>query len=80
MANNKCIMPEMPYCPACPHGYVAYPDDVETYEDTQGCSCEWVCMLDNEEEMLGQESIVDECDGRCLNCDNYDTDDCPDKH
>ena len=21
-----------------------------------------------------------ECDGRCLNCDYYDTDDCPDKH
>ena len=21
-----------------------------------------------------------ECDGRCLNCDYYDTDDCPDRH
>ena len=20
-----------------------------------------------------------ECDGRCLNCDHYDTDDCPDR-
>lgn len=51
MANDKCIMPEMPYCPACPHGHIEYPDWVETYEDTQGCECEckWVCLLTGEE-------------------------------
>lgn len=49
MANNKCIMPEMPYCPACEHGHIEYPDWVETYEDTQGCSCKWICMLTGEE-------------------------------
>ena len=49
MANDKCIMPEMPYCPACPHGYIAYPDDVETYSDLEGSSCEWICMLTGKE-------------------------------
>ena len=38
-----CIMPEMPYCPACKFGRVEYPADAETYEDTIGCSYEWVC-------------------------------------
>lgn len=49
MANDKCIMPEMPYCPACPHGYIVYPDNVETSRDLEGCSCEWICMLTGKE-------------------------------
>lgn len=35
------------------------------------------------EEMLGLESDIGidiDCDGRCLNCDNYDTEDCPDRY
>jgi hypothetical protein len=33
------------------------------------------------EEMFGLEYESDvDCDGRCLNCDNFDTDDCPDRH
>lgn len=27
-----------------------------------------------------EEEIIVECDGRCLNCDNYETSDCPDRH
>ena len=27
-----------------------------------------------------EEETTIECDGRCLNCDNYDTNDCPDRH
>ena len=49
--NNKCIMPEMPYCPTCTYGRVEYPDWVETYEDTQGCECKWVCLLTDKEEI-----------------------------
>lgn len=44
-----CIMPEMPYCPACKHGRIEYPEWVETYEDTQGCSCKWICTLQEAE-------------------------------
>ena len=47
--NDKCIMPEMPYCPACPHGYISYSDDIETYSDLEGCSCEWICLLTGKE-------------------------------
>lgn len=46
--ESKCIMPEQPYCPSCPHGTVIYPEWCETYEDTQGCTCEWICDLKEE--------------------------------
>lgn len=42
---DRCIMPEMPYCPACRYGYIVYPEWVETAQDLEGCSCEWVCLL-----------------------------------
>ena len=45
--SSKCVMPEMPYCPACEHGYIIYPEWVETIWDTYGCSCEWVCLLED---------------------------------
>lgn len=43
--SKNCITPEMPYCPACEYGRVVYPEWVETYEETKGCACEWVCMF-----------------------------------
>lgn len=40
-----CIMPEMPYCPACKFGHVFYPDDAESIYD----ECEWVCTCTDED-------------------------------
>jgi hypothetical protein len=37
------------------------------YEDTPACG-----KFEEKEETV-------ECDGRCLNCDYYDTDECPDR-
>ena len=39
--NDKCIMPEMPYCPVCPHGYIVADFDEEDVE--------WICLLTGEE-------------------------------
>ena len=47
--DDNCIMPEMPYCPDCPHGLILYPEWVETYEDTLDFSCEWICLLKESE-------------------------------
>lgn len=44
--SDRCIMPEMPYCPACRYGYIVYPEWVEMAQDLEGCSCEWVCLLE----------------------------------
>ena len=52
-ALKKCITPEMPYCPSCQYGIVVYPEWVETAEDLEGCSCEWICSL--------QEGKEEEC-------------------
>lgn len=42
---KPCIMPEMPYCPACKYGNVQYsPDEVECASDLEGASCEWLCL------------------------------------
>lgn len=42
--RKQCIMPKMPYCPSCKFGSVEYSEDeVETYADTYGASCEWHC-------------------------------------
>ncbi|MCL2631277.1 MAG: hypothetical protein FWD49_07165 [Firmicutes bacterium] len=46
--ETKCIMPEMPYCPSCPHGLIIYPEWAETIEDCE--FCEWVCLLDRQEQ------------------------------
>lgn len=40
MEENKCIMPEEPYCPACPYG-VVIPDDYEDiYNRFFRCYCQ----------------------------------------
>lgn len=38
-----CIIPEMPYCPACEFGRVTYPAGVDTYVDVLGGECNWEC-------------------------------------
>ena len=43
--RKPCIMPEMPYCPACKYGNVQYsPDEVECASELEGASCEWLCL------------------------------------
>lgn len=39
----NCIMPEMPYCPACPHGIISYPEEIIPGE---GYFTDWNCALD----------------------------------
>lgn len=36
--ENRCIMPEMPYCPACEYGYVEFLNETDTI---------WHCIVDN---------------------------------
>lgn len=43
--HPNCIMPEMPYCPCCPHGIISYPE--ETYPGEEGIFTDWNCALDN---------------------------------
>lgn len=49
--QDKCICPEMPYCPTCPHGF-EYREP--WWEDGQ---TEWVCYLqaDKKQEQRIQE-------------------------
>ena len=37
MTEKPCIMPEMPYCPACKYGLIVPIDETE---------CEWKCLYD----------------------------------
>lgn len=37
-----CIMPEMPYCPACKYGYII------RSEDAPDTDCEWICLYKGE--------------------------------
>lgn len=37
-----CIMPEMPYCPACKYGYIQRDENSDT-------DCEWICLLRDED-------------------------------
>lgn len=65
MENNKpvrCIDPVIKYCQGCKYGFVKYPDWVETYEDTFGCTFESGCIyglentvptLEEEQEFFG---------------------------
>lgn len=41
MPEQYCIMPEMPYCPACPFGYIEQP----LYDNA---NCEWHCLCTKE--------------------------------
>lgn len=36
--EERCIMPEMPYCPACEYGYIEYLNETDTI---------WHCMVDD---------------------------------
>lgn len=46
MPDDKCIMPECPYCPACPHGSVIYAEWVETRDDLSiPGAIDWYCDL-----------------------------------
>ena len=49
----------------CTESHEGYPFGFLCYEDTPAC------------EKFAEEVV--ECDGRCLNCDYYDTNDCPDR-
>lgn len=52
----------------------------KAYEEFRGDMCKPVAntWYDEVEIECDDEDIV-ECDGRCLNCDHYNTDDCPDR-
>lgn len=41
--NDNCIMPEMPYCPACEYGCIV-PD-----EESDNTFTEWVCLYSPKE-------------------------------
>lgn len=44
MSKERCIMPNMPYCPSCKYGNVVYKDeDYDGYETPT--DCEWSCLL-----------------------------------
>lgn len=45
MGNERCIMPEMPYCPMCEYGHVVYPDYFDPDDDVPVFT-EWICLLD----------------------------------
>ena len=36
--EDRCIMPEMPYCPACKYGYIEYLNETDTV---------WHCRADD---------------------------------
>lgn len=38
-----CIMPEMPYCPACGFGYIT------SSEDVTDAMCNWICLCTDED-------------------------------
>lgn len=42
--EEKCIMPEMPYCPSCPYGSVVYDED-SFYAGDDIVYTEWLCSL-----------------------------------
>lgn len=42
---TRCIDPVMKYCHGCEWCHEEYPDWVETYEDTFGCTYESYCIL-----------------------------------
>lgn len=42
---TRCISPCLKLCQDCQFGYVIYPDWVETYLDTLGCTFESGCLF-----------------------------------
>lgn len=51
MTETPCIMPEMPYCPACKYGLIVPIDKTE---------CEWRCLYDGREETAKTASAQDQ--------------------
>lgn len=43
--NQRCIMPEEPYCPGCPYGREVIPEWCETYDDLYYADVRWLCTL-----------------------------------
>ena len=41
--KKLCIMPEIPYCPSCEYGYVAYAEDTTKEDILNGGDCVWIC-------------------------------------
>ena len=41
---KRCIDPVMKYCQGCKYGHIIWPEWVETYEDTFGCSFDVKCI------------------------------------
>lgn len=48
-----CIMPEMPYCPACKYGYIRMDENSDT--DT-----EWVCNCTDEDILMALDGGAEE--------------------
>lgn len=42
---SRCIDPVMKYCQDCKYGWIRYPDDVDSYEDTLGRCFDSGCTL-----------------------------------
>lgn len=50
-----CIMPEMPYCPACKYGYIT------KSEDAPDTDCEWVCLYKEKENETDALNYCENC-------------------
>lgn len=50
---NKCIMPEMPYCPCCSESYIEH--IFHSYNDIE---TKWHCLIPNDKETF-EEFIMD---------------------
>ena len=44
MTETPCIMPEQPYCPACPFGHITPDNDDQAFPDVLFGNCHWDCL------------------------------------
>lgn len=56
---TRCVDPVMHFCQECRYGWVKYPDWVETYEDTFGCTFESGCMYGLEKDEPTEEELIE---------------------
>lgn len=54
---TRCVDPIIKLCQDCPYGWVKYPEWVETYEDTIGCSFESGCCYGLEHTVASDDEI-----------------------
>ena len=54
---TRCIDPVMKFCQECKYGWVKYPDWIETYEDTFGCTFKSGCMYGLEKDEPTEEEL-----------------------